>query len=344
MNERFRRLWLANTISSLGTQVTMLALPLVAIEVLAASAWEMGVLAAAGTAPYLVVGLPAGVWVDRWRRRSVLLGADVGRAILLLVVPLLAVGGWLEMWHLYGVAFGAGSLGLFYDVAEEAFLPSILSEDELVAGNSQLAMIDAVSELTAPVVAGGLVQLLTAPVAIVVDAVSFLWSAGWLWLVGGEEEVVVAERDFWREVKEGLTYLWEEPILRGMMLTEWQWQLFGGMNDALLILYLTEVLLLPPVTIGMIYAAGSLSALVAARYSARWVGRWGLGRGILRAGLCLGLGWCLVPLMPGKSWNALGGILVAMLVVGVGNLLWNVLATSLKQRLIPNRLLGRVNA
>ncbi|MBN1584326.1 MAG: MFS transporter [Anaerolineae bacterium] len=345
-NRDFRKLWIANAVSSLGSQITFLALPLTAISMLHASPVQMGILTACGTLAYLVVGLPAGVWVDRLRRRPILVTADVGRAVLLGLIPLLSVLGILRIEHLYLLAFLAGILSLLYDVTEEAYLPTIVERERLVEGNSQLAAIDTMAELTAPVVAGGLVQLLTAPIAIAIDAVSFLWSALWLSRIRQQEAkpASVAQGNLWQEIREGIAYLVQNPLLRSPLLTGIQWQLFGGMTDALLVLYLAETLHLSPAAIGLVYAIGSLSALAVTRFSDRATKRFGPGPTMIGAALLLGAGWLIIPLTGGTVWVAFGMIGIGMLFAGAGNILWNVTTMSLTQTITPNRLMGRVNA
>ncbi len=345
-NPDFRKLWIANSVSSLGSQITFLALPLTAVALLHASPMQMGILAACGTLPHLVLSLPAGVWVDRSRRRPLLIAADLGRAALLGLIPLLAALGALRIEHLYLAAFLTGALSLLYDVTEETYLPTVIEDDQLVEGNSQLAAIDSAAELAAPVVAGGLVQALTAPIAIAVDAVSFLWSAFWLGRIQKQEckPAPATQGNLWREMREGVVYLARNPLLRPSTLTGIQWQFFGGMTDALLILFLTETLRLPPIAIGLMYAAGSLSALIISRFSGKATQKFGPGPVAVGSALLLGMGWLIVPLAAGTPWMAFGVITVGMFLAGAGNMVWNVTTTSLTQTLTPNRLLGRVNA
>jgi MFS family permease len=345
-NLDFRKLWMANSVSSLGSQVTLLALPLTAITLLHASPVQMGLLTACGTSPFLILSLPAGVWVDRLRRRPILIATDVSRAVLLGTVPLLAILGVLRIEHLYGVAFLAGSLSLLYDVAEGTYLPAIVGTEHLVEGNSQLAVIDTTAEMTAPVVAGGLVQLLTAPIAIAIDAASYLWSAAWISSIQQHESspAPILQSDAGQEIRAGIAYLLQNPILRPSLLTGIQWQFFGGMNDALLILFLAETLHLPPVTIGLVYAVGSLSGLIASRFSQKATRKYGPGPVTIGAALLLGTGWLIVPFAVGTPWMAFGIIASGMLIAGAGNMTWNVTTTSITQAITPNRLLGRVNA
>jgi hypothetical protein len=345
-NLDYRKLWLANLVSSFGSQITFLALPLTAVTWLAASPIQMGLLAACGTLPFLLLSLPAGVWVDRLPRRPVLIASDVGRALILGSLPLLAVFDLLRMETLYLAAFASGVFSLLYDITEEAYLPAVLDHDQLVAGNSQLAAIDSAAELAAPLIAGGLVQLLTAPIAIAVDAASFLWSAGWLSRIQKPEPLPQHRTgsSLWKEARQGLEFLIRHPLLRPPVLAGVQWQLFGGMLDALLILYLVEILHLPPLAVGLLYALGSFSALVVARFTQRAAQFFGPGPLIIRAGALLGAGWLVVALAGGSSWSAFALLAPGMLAAGAGNLLFNATSTALTQAATPSRLLGRVNA
>lgn len=345
-NLDFRKLWVANSVSSFGKEITFLALPLTAITLLHISPMQMGILTACETLPFLIISLPAGVWVDRLRRRPLLIMADIGRAIILGMIPALALLGTLRIEHLYMVAFLSGTLSLLYDVTEETYLPTVLGREQLVDGNSQLAIIDTTAELTAPVIAGGLVQLLTAPIAITVDALSYLWSAFWLSRIRQQENQPVPNKqsNAWREIRDGVVYLVRHPLLRPSTLTGMQWQFFGGMTDALLILYLVEILHLPSTTIGLVYAVGSLSALITTKLSGQVTRKFGPGPIAVSAALLLGFGWLIVPLAVGTPWVAFGIIGAGMFFVGVGNMLWNVTTTSITQTITPNRLLGRVQA
>ena len=185
----FRRLWAGQTISQFGSQVTLLALPLVAAVLLEASPFEMGLLAALEMAPFLLVGLPAGVWVDRWPRRPVLIVGDVGRALVLASVPLAYVLGRLSLPQLYLVAFVSGTLTVFFDVAYMSYLPSLMTRDRLVEGNSKLETTRAAAQIGGPGLAGVLIQAFSAPVAIAADAVSFVISAAFCLAISSKEKL-----------------------------------------------------------------------------------------------------------------------------------------------------------
>src|SRR5215475_15435720 len=171
----FRQLFLADTVSQAGAQITLLALPLVAVLVLHASAFEVGLLTAAETAAFLIIGLPAGAWVDRMRRRNVMISGDLARALLLASVPLGWWMGWLSMTQLYIVALGHGVATVFFDVAYQSYLPHLVGRENLLEGNSQLQGVQSVSQFAGPTAAGFLIQVMTAPYAILVNSVSFFW-------------------------------------------------------------------------------------------------------------------------------------------------------------------------
>src|SRR5205823_8179046 len=189
----FLKLWTADTVSQVGTQVTFLALPFTAVAVLKANAFQVGLLSAVEFLPFILIGLPAGVWVDRLRRRPILIAGDLGRAVILGFVPLAYGLHVLKMWQLYPVAFLTGICTVFFDVAYQSYLPSLVRRDQIVEGNAKLETSRAGAQLAGPAVAGGLIQLGTAPVAILADAISYLWSASWVFLIRRPEPPVEAE-------------------------------------------------------------------------------------------------------------------------------------------------------
>jgi MFS family permease len=339
----FRRLFAANTISQLGTQVTMLALPLVAVIALHASALEVGVLAACETAAFLLVGLPAGAWVDRMRRREVLIAGDLGRAIVLGSVPFAWWMGALRMPQLYVVALLTGVLTVFFDVAYQSYLPHLVGKEHLVEGNAKLEIVHSVAHLAGPSVGGLLVQALTAPVAIVVDALSFLGSAIFVGLIRKREERPARRPDahLGREIAEGLRFVAGNRLLRSIAACTGSANLFGAILSAMLILYLARDLSLKPGIIGLFFSMFGLGALVGA-FAAAPVARWlGQGPAIWGAALLFGLAGLVVPLAePGwRLWLAAAGGMIT----GTANVIYNVTQVSFRQGLTPDRLLGRMN-
>lgn len=348
LSRDFRRLWAAHGVSLLGSQVTFVALPLVALLSLGASPAQLGLLSAAGTVPYLLFGLVAGAWVDRLRRRPILVAADLGRALLIGSVPLAAVLDLLTLAQLIVVAFAAGALTLCFDVAQDAYVPALLPRERLVVGNSRLAGTTAAAETAGPGLGALAIQVLTAPVALALDAGSFLVSA--LFLGGirtSEPRVATRGRErgsFWREVRTGLRAIVETPILRALTLCGAILQLTGGIFDALQALFITRTLGLPPFVFGLLFTVGSLSGLLGALFATPLLRRMGPGPAILTTALLICAGWLTMPLAFGTP-GAMIAILVGGAVVrGLGNTLYNIGATTVRQAFVPGEMLGRVNS
>src|SRR6266849_5441764 len=216
----FLKLWAGQTISLLGSQVTGLALAWTAAVVLHATPAEMGLIGSLNVLPFVLFGLPAGLWVDRVRRRPVLIATDIARAALLASVPLAAVAGWLGMPQLYVVSFGMGALTVLFRVAYGSFLPSVVSRSDLADGNAKLALAEAVARVGGPGLAGGLIQLLTAPLAILVDCASFVVSAVSLGAIRAREDVapVSGPRGVWPELRAGFSRVFGHVLLRPLFV------------------------------------------------------------------------------------------------------------------------------
>ncbi|HUS13972.1 MAG TPA: MFS transporter [Chloroflexia bacterium] len=344
-NPAFRRLWAGQSVSQLGSQITLLALPLTAVLALGATPVQMGILGAAEAAPWMLFGLFAGAWVDRVRRRPVLIGADLGRAALLASVPLAADWHLLGMEWLYAVGFLAGALNVLFEVAHGAFLPTVVPRSDLMAGNSTLQASISVAEVAGPGLAGALVQALSAPVAIVLDAVSFLVSAVFVSLIRTPEAAPAPGkgRNMVREVREGLGVVRGSPILRWLVLFGISSNLFFAMNQAVRVLYVSRDLHLAPALVGAIFAAGSVGGLPAALLAGRMARRFGIGRTLVTAQTLICLGAVLFPLAEEPRLAAL--LLVAgMILSGLGAIIYIITVGSLRQATTPDRLQGRVSA
>ncbi|MFN8592738.1 MAG: MFS transporter [Thermomicrobiales bacterium] len=345
----FLRLWSASVVSSLGTSVTTLALPLLAALTLHATPVQMGLLAAAETSPILIFGLMAGVWLDRRAKRPVMVITDLGRAVLLLLIPL---GGWLgflSLELLLAVAFLVGVLSVFFEIASQSFLPTVLDGDALMEGNARLHTGYGIAEVGGPGLAGWLTHALSAPLAILIDAVSYVLSAGLLRGIHADEAPRVFAEDgqqphFWRELGEGLTIVIQNPVLRATALATGVWNLIDGTRGAVLILFLTGTLDLDAVTIGAVFTAGAVGYLLGSLAPERLARRIGLGHAIL-----LGI----VTAVPVALLTALAGgpPPVAAAMAGAGFFLngltvptYDVNQFSLRQAVTPLRLQGRVNA
>jgi MFS family permease len=342
----FLKLWTGETISLFGSQVTMLALPLTAVLLLGASAVEMGILTACGSAPFLLVGLPAGVWVDRRRRRPILIGANIGRALLLATIPLSAMLGVLRIEQLYATAFAVGVLTVFFDVAYMAYLPSLVSREQLVDGNAKLELSRSLAQMTGPGVAGGLVQLVGGAIAVAVDAVSYVASAGCLWLIQTAEQSPpsTGQTGIWAELVEGLQTILGNPVLRAIAACTGVWNLFGSASQAIFLLYLVRDLGISPSLTGLVLMALGPGALIGALLAPRLAARFGSGRTICAVPVVAIVPAAMIALPAGPLSVALPVLLIARFFQGLIGTVYNVTQLSLRQRLVPDRLQGRMNA
>ncbi|HEY8104300.1 MAG TPA: MFS transporter [Gaiellaceae bacterium] len=344
LHRDFRALWGAETISQFGTQVTFLALPLVAILVLQETTFRVALLTSVEFLPFLLFTLPAGVWVDRLRRRPILILSDVVRAAALLSIPIAYWLDALSIWQLYAVAFVHGTGTVFFDVSYQSYLPSLVGRDQIVEGNSKLEVSRAAANIAGPGMAGGLVSLLTAPVAILVDAISFLVSAVLLGVIRTTEKAPARadRRPLKAELGEGLRYVFTHRYQRGMVASVALSNFFGQIVFSILLVYAVRELGFTAGTIGVILMIGNLGTLAGALTARRIGDRLGVGRTILLAAVLFSPGTLLIALAPKDL--AIPFILASMLIIGFGGILYNVTAISLIQAITPDRLLGRANA
>ncbi|MBF6591020.1 MAG: MFS transporter [Ktedonobacterales bacterium] len=342
----FLKLWVGQTISLLGSQVTMLALPFTAILVLKASAFQMGVLRAFQYVPALLIGLFAGAFVDRMRRRPILMAADLGRAAVLGSLPLAALLGALSMGYLYGVALLAGALTVLFEVAYLAYLPTLTSREHLVDANARLEASQSVASIAGPGLAGFLVQALSAPLAIAADAFSFLVSVGFLGLLRTPESLPVPpeRRHLWREIGEGMRMALGHPLLRATLLSSGITNFFSAILNSLFVLYATRQLGINPAGIGSIFLLASVAGLAGALAAGRVARRLGVGPTIVLAELLIGVGAAIIVLAGGSLVLTIGIITGGLAVIAIGDSLYNINVVSLRQALIPDALLGRVSA
>ncbi len=345
-DREFLKFWAASAISDLGSQVSTLALPLIAVLMLGATPWQMGLLAAAGAAPVLVVGLFAGVWVDRLRRRPVMIAADVARAVLLLVIPLASALGVLTIEILYAVALLAGTLTVLFDVAFLSFIPSLVGAGQLMDANSKLEMTSSAAQVAGPGIGGLLISALGAPFAVLIDALSFLGSAFFLLRTrvtealppgAGHDGVV-------EEVREGLAIVVRHPILGALARCSATTSLFSGMFLAVYVFYMTRDLGLGPIAVGLVFATGGVGSLAGALVAARVARRYGPGPAMLHAILLFGLSGMAVPLAVLVPRVALPMIVASEFAQWMMIVIYYVTAVSVRQAIAPNRVLGRVNA
>jgi MFS family permease len=342
----FLKLWSAETVSQFGTQISLLALPLAAIDVVHASAFEVAVLATAEYLPFLLVSLPAGVWVDRLRRRPILVAGDVARAALLASVPIAYAFDALTIWQLYGVGFFVGIATVFFDVAYQSYLPSLVERNQLVDGNAKLEISRSAAQIGGPGLAGLLVDLLKAPTAILFDAFSFLGSALFLFRIRKAEPSPQAEgvrRRMRDELREGLAYVFKHPYLKSIAACTALFNFFGNFIWAVLLVYARRELNLSPLAIGIAFMLGNIGPLLAAFTANRIAIRFGIGPTIVGTAILGGPMFLLIPFAP--PGNAAIVILAgAFIVGGFMGVVYNVTQVSLRQAITPERIQGRMNS
>jgi MFS family permease len=340
----FRRLWTGDAISQIGTMITMLALPLLAVKTLHATPFEVGLLTTFETVAFLLVGLPAGAWVDRMRKRSVMIAGDLGRAAALGSVPLVGAFGALTIWQLYAVVLLTGVLTVFFDVSYQSYLPFLIGREHLVEGNSKLQGTQSVAQVAGPSLGGLLVQLLTAPYAIALDAASYLWSALWVGSIRAREPRPerTAETHLMYEVREGVAFVVRHPLLRAIAGCTGSFNLFFTAAQAMLIVLLARNLHLPAGVIGLLLAAGAVGGLAGALLARRLADRFGQGPIIWRSCAFTTPLMLIAPFLQRDATLAL--FVVAEFVLYGGTVVYNVTQVSFRQALCPERLLGRMNA
>jgi MFS family permease len=345
-NSAFVRVWGAATISMFGSLVTRIALPLAAILVLGAGAFEIAVLRGLELGATLLVGLVAGAWVDRLRRRPVLIWADLGRAALLGSVPVAFALGVLTFWQLLAVSGLAAILTTFFDSADNAYLPTIVAREQLVDANSALAASGSASEFMAFGISGFLVQILTAPIAIAVDAVSFLGSALLLGTIRHEEAPppVKADREpVLDEIREGLQLVIHDPVLRAFVGAQMSLAALWGIFGATWFLFVLDELQLSPAILGVVAGVGGASSFIGAVVASRATRRWGIGPVAIVAMLLSAIGNAFIPLAPaGLPLIAIGCLVMQQLVADSAVTVYDITEASVRQTLVRDRALGRV--
>jgi MFS family permease len=344
----FLKLWSAETISQFGTQVSQLALPLVAILVLDASAFEVAALGTIEFLPFILFTLPAGVWVDRLPRRPILIAGDFGRAALLMSIPVAYVADALTLWQLYVVGFLVGICTVFFDVAYQSYLPSLVTRDQIIDGNSKLEISRSASQIGGPGLSGGLVELFTAPYAILLDAVSFVGSGLFLLRIRKEEPPVAAPADgskpsLWSELKAGLRFVLGNPNLRAQAGCTATSNFFSNVAFAVILVYLVRELELSAGVIGIVLSVGSVGSLVAAFTAMRLSRRFGIGPTTIATGFLWGPSTLLIAFAP-VGYDAIPFLAASVLVGGFAIVTYNIIQVSYRQAICPPRLQGRMNS
>ncbi len=346
----FRRLWIGETISQFGSQVSLLAIPFIATVLLNASVFEISLLGTLQFLPFLLFTLPAGAWVDRMRRRPVLISGDVVRVVALATIPVAWAFGALTIWQLYVVSFVAGTATVFFDVAYQSYLPALVDTGDLVEGNAKLQASEASAGVLGPGLGGAAVSLVGAPFAIIADALSYLASAFFVFRIERSEPHPEAERlaaglarePLRRQVAEGLRFVLGNPYLRAIAGATSSSNLFSNMIFAILPVYLFRELGLSAATAGVIFGIGALGTLGGALVASSIARRIGLGRTIVASIAFDGPAMLLIPLAPHDA--PVAWLIGAFALGGFQAVVYNVNQVSYRQAITPTAIQGRMNA
>jgi MFS family permease len=344
----FVRMFAATSISYVGSFITRTALPLAAIYVLEAGAIEISALRSLELVGWLLVGLVAGAWVDRLRRRPIMILTDLGRALVLGSIPVAAFAGILSLAQLIVVAFLAAILSTFFNSASTAYLPTIVARSRLIAANSALSASTSAAEFTGFALSGFLVQLLTAPIAIAVDAISFVGSALLLGTIRRKEppRPAVSDREpVLHEIREGIRVVAGSPTLRALAAAHAATHVLWGVFGATYLLFAAKEVGLNAAAIGLVAALGGLGSLAGAAVAGRLARRLGIGRTMVLGLVGMTLGNALIPLAPAGAILVGAAFLIAQQLIGdSAGTAYDVVEQSLTQSIVEGRILGRVNA
>lgn len=341
----FVTMWTGQALSQFGAQVTELAIPVLAVLLLHASELEVGILGAAGTAAFLVIGLPAGAWIDRMRKRHVMIWADLVRAVALATLPLLWWLGALEIWHMVAVALVMSVATVFFDVSYQSIVPSLVRDDQIADANGKLQATSELAGIAGPAAGGWLIGVITAPFAILVTAATYVVSMLALLRTRDSEVVVQGSHDpLVRSIREGLAWVFGNPYLRRIVGTTAVSNFFATLTTTLLPIFILRTLSLSPAVMGLIFMAGSLGGLAGAFATAhivRWVGE---ARAVPLSAIAFSVFALILPVAAVVPEIAVPLLIVQNFLMIFAVLVYNITQVTFRQRITPKRLLGRMNA
>ncbi|GAA4196081.1 MFS transporter [Streptosporangium oxazolinicum] len=344
----FTLLWAAQTVSQIGSQITFFAIPVIALTVLDASTTQVGLLAAAETLPFLLVSLPAGVWVDRWDRRRILIFTDVGRMVVLATLPLAYLFDLLSIGLMLVVGLLVGVQTVFFDIADQAFLPSVVETEDIPAGNTRLEVSRSIAYLGGPGLGGLLVQVLIAPLVLLFNVAGYLVSAVLVSMItrrpAAGPDPAAPRRRMVTEIGEGLRFVFGNRTLRAIALCTALMNLIGlgGALTALLVVFALGDLGLTPGALGLILTLGNAGALLGAMVNARVVRTLGLGPTLVGAAVLAVLPILLIASAGAGAGSLLVSVAIGLMLAGIS--VYNINQISLRQAITPTELQGRMNA
>ncbi len=343
----FLRLWGGETASEFGAQIGSLAIPVLAVSILKASAFDIGLLGAAGTAAFLVVGLPAGAWVDRMLKRQVMLRADVVRAVALASIPVLFILGVLQIWHLILISVVVGVATVFFDVAYQSYIPVLVDRRQISEANSKLETTAQVARIGGPAIGGGVLTILQAPYLLGATAVTYLASFLVLGSIRDAEVRAARElrRPLWIEIREGAAFVWNQPLLRRIVACTSVSNLFSTLALTMMPVLVLRELGLSAAVLGIATAIGAVGGLIGAALTSRLTAAIGEGMIIPLSAIGSGVaGLIFASMSLAGGWVAIGLFVLAEFTMSFTVLVYNIAQVSFRQRICPTPLLGRMNA
>ncbi len=342
----FVKIWSAATVSMMGSQVTQIALPFIATVTLGATPFEVALLGMMDMLPFILFTLPAGAWLDRIRRRPVLILGDFGRAIALATIPLAYAAGVLTIWQLYVVGFTTGILTVLFDVADQSYLPVLIDSDDLVEGNAKLQISASGAQILGPGLGGGLISLVAAPFAIIVDAISFVASGALISLIRKPEPKPkrTVDTSLRLEIRDGLHYVLGNPYLRMIAGATGTSNLGSSILFAIFPVFVYRELGLSPGLIGLSGSLAAFGVLLGAFTSAPLARRFGVGPVIIGSMFINGPAMLLMVFLPSTAVVAGALLIGAQFGAGFSAVVYNVNQVSFRQAITPLDLQGRMNA
>lgn len=343
----FRWLWAGQTISEVGSQLTGLAFPVLAVTLLQATEFEMGLLNAANTAAFLIFGLLAGAWIDRWRKRKVMLVADVIRMLLHFLIPALWFSGNLEMWHLIVIAGIGGIATTFFDIAYQSYVPILVPDHHVGTANSRLETTNQLAGLGGPALVGFLLHWIKAPALLIADAFTFFFSALALGRIKDTEVPTPKHerRPLKTEIAEGVKFVWKQKLIRTISFCTATSNLFSNIGHVLFPIFVLRTLGLEPGVFGILMSIGAIGGLLGATATARLITLLGEGPLIAISASIAGLAAILTPLAGTLDATYAPYLLaVSGFITSFTVLTYNITQVTARQRLCPPELLGRMNA
>jgi MFS family permease len=346
-NKNFQLLWYGQTISLFGSQISMIAIPLTAVTILNATSFQMGILQALHSLPFFLFSLFVGVWIDRTKRKPFLLYTNVISAALLLTIPFLYFFGILNIYHLYVVIFLTATTSMIFELAYLSYIPSVVPTNHLAAANSKLEASRSISSIAGPSLAGGLIAILTAPFATIIDAISFLISTILIHFVNSDEQIhPTNNKNIFKAIKEGLAIILKEPIFKSITFSTAILNFCGSAFGAVYILYVVNFLGISSFSLGLILGLGSVGALLGSFITNKFIQSLGIGKTLMVSCIFILFGSIIVPLIPAQvnPYTKLILLCFGQLLSSIGSTVYFITQVSLRQTITPNHLLGRVNA